>query len=61
MDNGTALGILDDLDNLERSLPEKDANFVDSLLKQLEADETREPSEKQEKWLLDLKARYLDR
>ena len=61
MDNGTALGILDDLDNLERSLPDKDANFVDSLLQQLEADETREPSEKQEKWLLDLKARYLDR
>ena len=49
------------MDNLERSLPDKDANFVDSLLQQLEADETREPSEKQEKWLLDLKARYLDR
>lgn len=60
MDNGTALGLLDDLDNLERSLPAKDANFVDSLLQQLEADETREPSAKQEKWLLDLKARYLD-
>lgn len=60
MDNGTALGICDDLDNLERPLPDKDANFVDSLLQQLEADETREPSAKQEKWLLDLKARYLD-
>ena len=60
MDSDTALGILDDLDNLERSLPPKDVNFVDSLLKQLEADPTHEPSEKQAKWLLDLKARYLD-
>lgn len=55
-----ALELLQQIDDDAVGMSCKDADFLDSMLKQLEASPTYTPSKDQEAWILDMAGRYLD-
>lgn len=56
------LSIVDDLDNMERSMQSNEAKFLDDIIKKLDAegDDQAEFSAKQIAWIESLGRKYLD-